>query len=399
MLIINIMSHISKHKNRAWQRYLETRSPDKYRDYTKARNKLRKLTRKAAKEVERQISNNAKSNPKGFWRHVRDRLKTNTDVANLVDRRNSDVNCMADTDQGKAEVLAHFFSSVYTREPLDDLPTPTPRPLQETLTNMVISKEEMLKKLNTLKIDKSPGPDGIHPRLLRELANEISEALAHISNDSLSSESLPEDWKQAQISAIHKKGSRSEPGNYRPVSLTSIACKITESIIRDKILNHLRTNDLLSNRQYGFVGRRSTALQLLKILDDWSQILDEGGELDVVYTDFMKAFDTVPHRRLLKKLQSYGVQGKVLSWIGAFLIGRTQRVAVKGTYSSWSDVLSGIPQGSVLGPLLFIIYINELPEITKSQLYMFADDCKLYRRIQDNTDQATLQGDISKLQE
>ena len=121
----------SKHKNRAWQRYLETRSPDKYRDYTKARNKLRKLTRKAEKEVERQISNNAKSNPKGFWRHVRDRLKTNTDVANLVDRRNSDVNCMTDTDQGKAEVLAHFFSSVYTREPLDDLPTPTPRPLQE----------------------------------------------------------------------------------------------------------------------------------------------------------------------------------------------------------------------------------------------------------------------------
>ena len=153
----------------------------------------------------------------------------------------------------------------------------------------------------------------------------ISEALTHIFN-----ESLPEDWEQAQISAIHKKGSHSEPGNYRPVSLTSIA----ESIIRNKILNHLRTNERLSNRKYGFVGRRSTALQLLKILDDWVQILDEGGELDVMYTDFIKAFDTVPHRRLLKKLHSSGVHGKVLSLLGAFLIGRTQRVAVKGTYST-----------------------------------------------------------------
>ena len=266
------------------------------------------------------------------------------------------------------------------------------------LSTITVTREEVKKKLVQLKIDKSQGPDKIHPRLLKELAHELSDPLTKIFNTSLKQGRLPTIWKRAQVTAIFKKGSRKEPCNYRPVSLTCIACKVLEPIIRDHLMDHLKRNKLFSNRQYRFIGGRSTGLQMLKVLDKWTEIMDRGGEIDVIYLDFMKAFDTVPYRRLISKLASYGIQGEVLGWIKAFLCDRRQRVAVRGAFSDWLAVLSGIPQGSVLGPFLFVLYINDLPDNIRSEVFMFADDTKVFREIRDDTDRATLQADLDELQ-
>ena len=161
----------------------------------------------------------------------------------------------------------------------------------------------------------------------------------------------------------------------------------------------MRINRLFSPLQYGFIDRRSTTLQLLYVLDEWTEIIDSGGTIDAVYMDFMKAFDKVPHVRLLKKLESYGIGGDLLKWISSFLTGRKQRVRVGSATSEWTAVTSGIPQGSVLGPILFVIYINDLPEALKndSKAVMYADDTKVYRRTDTPNGQLKLQEDLDAL--
>ena len=164
-------------------------------------------------------------------------------------------------------------------------------------------------------------------------------------------------------------------------------------------MEHMKRNNLFSERQYGFISGRSTVLQLLKVIDDWSEAMDKGEMVDVIYMDFQKAFDTVTHTRLLSKLRGYGITGKIYKWIESFLTDRLQRVVVNGEFSDWSSVLSGIPQGSVLGPVLFVIFINDLPECVSSRIFLFADDTKLYRRIENDEDHDKLQKDLDSLQD
>ena len=156
-------------------------------------------------------------------------------------------------------------------------------------------------------------------------------------------------------------------------------------------------NKLFTDLQYGFRNKRSTVLQLLKVLDQWTEMMDEGNCLDVLYLDFSKAFDTVPHCRLMTKLQAYGIGGKMLDWVKDFLTHRRQRVSINGSLSQWLAVLSGIPQGSVLGPVLFILYINDLPDLVKNFTMLFADDTKIYSVVNNERDRNSLQDDINKL--
>lgn len=221
--------------------------------------------------------------------------------------------------------------------------------------------------------------------------------LSHIFNTTLRTGILPQAWREANVTPIFKKGKKSLPSNYRPISLTSVICKLLETFVRDWLVGHLRENGLLSKQQYGFISGRSTTLQLLHVTEEWNSILDRGGEIDAVYLDFMKAFDTVPHRRLLTKLAAMGIEGNLLKWIEAFLSNRRQRVLIKGVPSSWRPVVSGVPQGSVLGPVLFVAYINDLPDNIQSSLYMFADDTKLYKEITEAQDRLLLQRDLDRM--
>ena len=164
------------------------------------------------------------------------------------------------------------------------------------------TEDEVRKILLKLKVDKSPGPDNIHPYFLKETANKLASPLNIIFNKSLELSELPDEWKKGKITALFKKGSKKVASNYRPVSLTSIVCKCLEKIVRERIISFMKNEKLFSNRQYGFISGRSTQLQLLEVLDKWTEALDEGHSIDCVYMDYAKAFDTVPHRRLLYKL-------------------------------------------------------------------------------------------------
>ena len=301
------------------------------------------------------------------------------------------------SNEEKAETLNQFFSAVFTAEN-QDIPEVDFGFQGESLTDIHISEEEVRRRLETLDITKSPGPDQIHPRIMKELAGPLSAPLKAIFQKSLETAMLPVDWRVGNITPIFKAGDRNYPGNYRPVSLTSISCKVLESFIRDALLDHLVTENLLSEDQFGFLPGRSCALQLLVVVEEWLRILDDRGAVDVIFLDFRKAFDSVPHRRLLLKLQAIGVGGPLLHWIEAFLSDRRQRVGIEGVYSEWARVTSGIPQGSVLGPILFLVYINDLPDVVRCTAKLFADDTKVYRSVAGSKDQELLQSDINALE-
>ena len=250
-----------------------------------------------------------------------------------------------------------------------------------------------------MKNNKSAGPDGIHPRILKETAEVICIPLAIIFNKSIQEGHVPQGWKDAHVTALHKKGSKSNPENYRPISLTAVCCKIMESIIRDSMVTYMLDNGLFADQQHGFVPNRSCMTQLLCVMEDWTKWLDSGKCIDTIFLDFQKAFDSVPHERLQAKLAAYGILGKTANWIRNFLTNRRQRVVVENGKSEWANVISGIPQGSVLGPILFIIFINDLPDVVSSTVQIFADDTKIYRTINNIGDTIILQEDLNKLQQ
>jgi len=185
--------------------------------------------------------------------------------------------------------------------------------------------------------------------------------------------------------------------NYQPISLSSIPCKIIEGFIRDHIMKCLNDN----NNQYGFLKGRSTMLQLLRTMDEWTECLESGGQINVIYADFEKAFDKVSHKLLIRKLRYYKVNESVILRIELFLFNRKQRVKINGFYSDRADVLSGIPQGIILGFILFIIYINDLPDVCKQfiNIYLLADAAKLYKRVITDNDSQVLQKGLNTVQE
>ena len=309
-----------------YRRWRNSRDNEDYLSYARARNHARSACRKAVRLYEKDIASQIKQNPKQFWRYVKSKLKVRQGVPNLE----REYGTLTETDFAKAEVLNYFFKKVFTLEDDSELPNVEQMRVIHPSQEVTFTEDDIEGLLSKLNIAKSAGPDGLHPRILKDLSVQLAQPLFILFRMSLETGMLPDDWKIAQISPIFKKGHRYKPGNYRPVSLTAVFCKILEKLVRRNIIDHLEQNELIDPAQHGFVKGRSCVTNLLETFEQWTQILDDGGSIDVIYMEFMKAFDKVPHLRLLIKLQSYGICSKTLDWIKAFLAGRHQRVVVNG---------------------------------------------------------------------
>lgn len=371
-------SQINSH--RTWNRYKE----------------LARESEKAIKEAKDYYFNDTlpnllKSDPKKFWR-VLNPKDTDT-IITLKDANGSIV-----PTSECAEVLNNVFSEVFAEEPpLDESCSVTPTPITCPSEPIIVTEVGVSRAIARLPLRSSPGPDGISSKLLKLTSHVSSFLLSLIFQQSLDSGCVPDDWKSGHVIPIYKSGDPSSPKNYRPISLTSVCCKLLEHIIYSHIMRHLNTNKVLFENQHGFRYKRSCQTQLFELSTDLHDSLHKSVYTDAVFIDFSKAFDRVPHIRLIQKINCLKLDIKTTRWIQEFLSGRSQKVNINNNLSSSCVVRSGVPQGSVLGPLLFLIYINDIANNITSTIRLFADDCIIYRQITCTDDVAILQSDLNTL--
>ena len=332
------------------------------------------------------------NNNKLFWRYIKAKQQDNTGITTLKGPDGEAITESLD----KANILNEHFKTTFTTEKFDNFPSKPNSPYPST-PHFEITTQGVYNIPIECNPNKSPGPEKLHPYALKATAAEISPMLTHVFQQSLRCGRLPTQWKHAYVTPFYKKGDKTDPKNYRPISLTSVICKTMEHIIVSQLMNYLESNNILTENQFGFREHHSCESQLLVTVNDIAKAINNKLQVDLAVLDFSKAFDKVAHAPLLHKLEYYGVRGTMLEWFGSFLHSRTQQVVVEGHYSTPCDITSGVPQGSVLGPALFLIYINDITTNIHSELRLFADNILIYRPILSSSDQTSLQEDLTTL--
>ena len=376
----NSMFHAAKRSN----------NPRDWEKYRCVRNKVVALLRRNKKQF---LYNLRFASQKEFWKVIKLINKQDTAIPALWDG-----NAPVTSNEAKAELLNSFFYECFNHSfpPLSD---PVPLDPETCPTSILCTEEQVYDLLCSLDTTKSTGLDGVSAFMLKQTAASIAPSLNKLFNLSIASGSFPSDWKCARVTPIFKSSDSSLPNNYRPISILSIASKLLEQHIRSLIFEHLNDNSPISKFQWGFMPHRSTISALCSLTHDWLKDLDNGKEICSVFFDLCKAFDSVPHTHLIDKLSSLNLCPHLLQWIRSYLSNRCQVVAVGGELSTVKKVVSGVPQGSVLGPLLFTIYIDDV--VTRispsSSISLYADDIALYRSISSPADYIILQADITAI--
>ena len=357
------------------------------RKYDEAHSECRRLIHEY--EVRKECDVVSAENLGKFYRFVNNKLTCKTGIGALYD---TDGNLVTDDEQ-KANLLNNFFASVCTVDDGNHVAVDREVPEEVVLDDVDFSAEAILKAIRKIKAKTTAGPDGYPPLLVKELGHCLVYPLSAMFRSFMSVGRLPAVWKDAIITPVYKSGVASEPANYRPIALTSVFCKLMERVIVSNMLDYCKKYKLITNQQHGFLSKRSTVTNLLYCLNDWTCAIMNRHSVAVAYIDFQKAFDSVCHNKLLVRLASLGIAGNLLEWIKSFLSDRQQRTRVGSALSVPVNINSGVIQGSCIGPILFLLYINSLVKVIKEDVtcVLFADDVKLYTMLKANADIINLQ--------
>ena len=386
------LEKLEKRKRNAFRRLKKNPTPTKRKNYQEICKILKKSVRTAVSKHENQLAEATRTgNSKSFWSYVNAKTKTKHEISTLFEPKTQEV--VTEVSK-KVEMVASYFASTFQCDTTVASSESAAEQNQRALKTILFTREDVRKALLNKSDFSSPGPDGLHYIVFKKAGPKMEELLAMLFQRSLRDCAIPEKWKKSTITPIYKgKGSKSEVENYRPVSLTATASKIMETIIQEKLFEFMKTENLLKSSQFGFRSGYSCSAQLLEFFDFATKAINNGDTVDCVYLDFSKAFDSVSHKKLLQKLETqFRIKDPLLSWIKSFLEGREFQVMIEGELSTPKPVLSGVPQGSVLGPVLFILFVNDFDDCLKhSRVLKFADDMKIFATIPHGEAEATRQ--------
>jgi hypothetical protein len=343
-------------------------------------------------KYEKKLSN--KNDSRNFYRYANTRMKTRFSFPVL----HNNLGEKGITAVEKARLLNNFFGSVYTVD--DNLVPPVVDSGKFCELLPDFSVVNVYKWLSKSKDTYVAGPDGISSCFCKIFAVELALPLSILYDFSYNCGVVCRDWRDANVTPLHKKGDKSSVLNYRDISIVCNFSKPLEQIINKQIIDFCLRENIICLEQHAYLAGRSTTTNLLIGLKDWVKGIDMGNFTDCIFLDIQKAFNSVPHKKLIAKLHAYGIRGKLLRWIKSFLNDRRQRVRVENSYSSFISVSSGVPQGSVLGPTLFLLYINDLPLVVRhSKLLMYADDVKVYLSMSNEVDHIMLLDDLHRIEQ
>jgi hypothetical protein len=383
----------SRKKERMRKRARRTNNPDHWASYRRHRNRLKSLINEKYDGYIANSFTDMSNNPKRFWGIVRSRTRSRSLPVEVINNNN-----IANNDIDKANLFNNYFYSNFT-EPVPNENLPEIQSYDNpALSLLVVTVAEVRLILSNLDTKKATGPDTISCTFLKQCAGELAPSLTMLFNLSLSCGIVPDSWKLANVIPVYKNGDKRQCCNYRPVSLLSVISKVLERSILNNIYNIL--SEFFTSRQHGFLRGRSVNTQMLIAFDKINYFLDNNTQTDMAYLDFAKAFDSVSHTLLIHKLKFFGFCGPLHNWFSNYLLNRKQRVTINGVSSTWLPVSSGVPQGSILGPVLFLLFCNDIGDTLSqsTEIALYADDAKIFRPINSIMDCRMLQADLNRIE-
>lgn len=378
-------------KNKYHKKWKLFSNVNDYSRFSELRRKSKNLMNYDYLRYVSSCENNIKSDPKNFWKFVSSSRRDSGIPSAISYNEQTAVN-----PNDVSQLFATYFKSVY--EPYTQIPFGTPLSVNNlNVFSIVLTEDDVLRKLKGLNPNKGAGSDGIPSCFAKNCAEGLCKPLFAIFKQSLNSGTFPQLWKTSYLSPIFKNsGDKSSVNNYRGISKLCVFSKVLESLIYDQLFIYFKS--LIIPQQHGFFSKRSIETNLIIYSQFISGVMDNRGQVDSLYTDFSKAFDKLDHNILVSKLAELGVQGDLLRWFSSYLFGRKQRVKINEYLSESFSVTSGVPQGSHLGPLLFLLYINSISTcFLYAQFLLYADDLKIYARVKSLEDCELLQGDLERV--